>query len=185
MLRSLSHRRSYQVLLALLAVTLCLQAEQSATVFINNEIRIEFGGPFALRDQPGETLYPQHFAKPLQTIDFCKWNPQPPHVQQVSRPRTGFLCELHILPALGESDVLAAVQAAHEQESRKHVRNFRLETVSIGKHRVVRWRFQAGKTRLDHFMLIGKKYNYLFVSSPYGSNGAIEDIISKASFFPS
>ena len=52
----------------------------------------------------------------------------------------------------------------------------------IGGHRVIRWRFQAGKTRLDHYLLIGKKFNYLFVSSPYGSNGAIEELISRTKF---
>lgn len=153
--------------------------------FSNKEIKLDLAGPFAVRDRPGETLYPQHLAKPLQTIDFCKWNPQPPEVQQVSRPERGFLCELHILPAQAESEVLKSVRAAHAAEARKHVRNFRLEAVTIGKHRVARWRFQVGKTRLDHLVLIGKKHNYLFVSSPYGSNGALEDIVSKVRFLPS
>jgi len=152
------------------------------TTFTNAEVSIEFASPFEVRDQPGETLYPQHLTKPRQTIDFCKWYPQPPDVQQVMRPERGFLCELHILPGQSEREVMHTVKTAHEAESRKHVRNFRLETVTIGKHRVVRWRFQVGKTRLDHFILIGKKHNYLFVSSPYGSNGALEDIISKTKF---
>lgn len=154
------------------------------TKFTNEEITVELAGSFAVRDQPGDTLYPQHLPKPLRTIDFCKWNPQPPEVQQVSRPERGFLCELHILPAQNEREVMKTVQAAHEAESRKHVRNFRLAAVSMGGHRVVRWRFQVGKTRLDHFILIGKKYNYLFISSPYGSNGALEDIISNAKLQP-
>lgn len=175
----MSLRLSSRVPFLILAATVCLQAARKLTVFSNDEIRIEFGGEFALRDQPGDTLYPQQIAKPVHTIDFCKWNPQPPEVQQVSRPERGFLCELHILPAQNESQVMKTVQAAHAAENRKHVRNFRLEAISIGNHRVVRWRFQVGKTRLDHFILIGKKYNYLFVSSPYGTNGALEDIIRK------
>jgi hypothetical protein len=168
--------------LALASCFFALSAE--STTFTNADVAIEFAGPFEVRDQPGETLYPQYLAKSLQTVDFCKWSPQPPHVQQVSRPERGFLCELHVLPAQPEGQVLKIVEAAHQAESRKHVRNFRLETVTLGKHRVVRWRFQVGKTRLDHFILIGKRHNYLFVSSPYGSNGAIEEIIRNASFFP-
>jgi hypothetical protein len=167
---------------AIFALSLSQAAAQPAS-FTNKEVAIDFAGPFAVRDQPGATLYPQLLAKPLQTVDFCKWYPAPPEVQQVSRPDRGYLCELHILPAQSERKTFQQVEAAHEAESRKHVRNFRLETVTIGKHRVVRWRFQAGKTRLDHFILIGKKYNYLFVSSPYGSNGSIEEIISKVVLF--
>lgn len=169
-------------LLPILAFCCFARLSQIPTIFSNSELHIDFGAAFAVREKPGLTEYPDHLPQPVQTIDFCPWQPQPPHVQQVSRPERGFLCELHILPAQPEREVLTIVEAAHKAEKRRHVRNFRLESVSVGAHRVVRWRFQVGKTRLDHLILIGKKYNYLFVSSPYGSNGTMEDIIRKVKY---
>ena len=98
------------------------------------------------------------------------------------RPERGFLCELHILPGAIETKAMAQIQSAHSANKERHVRNVRLEATDIGGHRVISWRWQAGKTRLDHYLLIGKKFNYLFVSSPYGSNGAIEELISRTKF---
>ncbi|MFO1479222.1 MAG: hypothetical protein U1F40_03360 [Turneriella sp.] len=155
------------------------------TIFANEEIRIEFRSAFAVRDKPGVTQYPRHLPQPLRSLDFCPWQPQPPDVQQVMRPESGYLCELHILPAQAEKQALEQVTAAHAADTRKYARNLRLEATDIGSHRVIRWRLQMGKTRLDHFLLIGKRYNYLFVSSPYGSHGALEKVIEEAKFFPS
>ena len=151
-------------------------------VYSNEEIRIDFGGQFEPREKPGTTQYPQHLPQPLTTVDFCPWRPQPPEVQQVMRPERGFLCELHILPGAPEAKAMAQIQSAHAGNRERHVRNFWLQVTDIGGHRVIRWRFQAGKTRLDHFLLIGRKFNYLFVSSPYGSNGTIEEILARTKF---
>lgn len=151
-------------------------------VFTNEEIRIDFGGQFEPREKPGKTQYPQYLPQPLTTVDFCPWRPQPPEVQQVMRPERGFLCEMHILPGATEEKAMTQIQSAHAQNKEKHIRNFRLQAIEIDGHRVIRWRFQAGKTRLDHFLLIGRKFNYLFVSSPYGSNGAIEEILARTKF---
>lgn len=151
-------------------------------VFTNEEVQIDFGGQFQRRESPGATLYPHRLPDPLTTVDFCPWRPQPPEVQQVMRPESGYLCELHILPAATEAQALIAVKKAHSHESHKHARNSGLEAFSLGDHRVIRWRWQAGKSRLDHFLLIGKKFNYLFVSSPYGSNGTLEAILTRVQF---
>lgn len=148
-------------------------------VFTNEEISIDFAGQFSLRDKPGKTLYGDYLPQPLTSVDFCPWRPQPPEVQQVMRPERGYLCELHILPFASETQALRAIRNAHAHESHRYARNGDLRTVEIAGHRVIRWRWQAGKSRLDHFLLIGKKFNYLFVSSPYGSNGGIEEIISR------
>lgn len=153
-----------------------------STVFTNDEISVDFAGTFAVRETPGETQYSRHLAKPLQTIDFCKWQPQPPEVQQVMRPERGFLCELHVLPAQTESRALAKIRSAHSAEARQYVRHTGLKAYELAGNRVIRWRFQAGKTRLDHYLLLGKKYHYLFVSSPYGSTGTIEAIIERVKF---
>ncbi|MFO1471183.1 MAG: hypothetical protein U1F27_09115 [Turneriella sp.] len=150
--------------------------------YSNEEIRIDFGGPFAVRERPGTTQYGQHLPQPVTTVDFCVWQPQPPEVQQVMRPERGYLCELHILPPATEAETLGAIEKAFAKDKRKHGSNKGLEAVTLGKHRVIRWRWQAGKSRLDHFLLIGKDFNYLFVSSPYGSNGTLEAILTRVKF---
>ena len=55
----------------------------------------------------------------------------------------------------------------------------KMEIVEIGDKEVLKWRAQNGKTRLDHYVIFGKEYNYLFVSSPYGSSGVIENVIAE------
>lgn len=174
-------RRALIFLMATLSGVIQLSA--SPTVFTDEELRIDFRQAFAVRAKPGTTHYPRHLPQPLRTVDFCPWQPQPPEVQQVTRPENGYLCELHILPGQTEKQAFAQISAAHSVETRKNARKLRLEVADIGPHRVIRWRLRMGKTRLDHFLVIGKRYNYLFVSSPYGSNGAIEKIIAEAKFF--
>lgn len=46
--------------------------------------------------------------------------------------------------------------------------------VMINNIPLLKWRYQAGKTRLDHFLLFGKRQNYLFISSPYSSSKDFE-----------
>lgn len=154
-------------------------AEETVTVYSTAEIRIDFGGPFSIRIEPGATIYRDLFPRPLQTIDFCPWHPQDSEVQQVTRPDTGFLCEMHVLRVKTVAEVMNAVRAASEVKRPDRGKNRDLTYSEIYGLKVIQWRFQAGKTRMDHYMLLGKKYNYLFVSSPYGSNGAIEAVLSQ------
>lgn len=53
----------------------------------------------------------------------------------------------------------------------------KIEIIKIADKKVLKWRAQNGKTRLDHYVVFGTTYNYLFVSSPYGTNGVIENVI--------
>lgn len=170
--------------LPLFAAAVLLKTSIIPLVFTNEEIRIDFGGQFQPREQPGATQYPKHLPQPLRTIDFCAWQPQPPEVQQVMRPERGFLCELHIMPLISEKQVESAVTAAQKQQ-KGLIRHTSAQRIKAGSHPVLRWRFQAGKTRLDHLLLNGKKFSYLFVSSPYGSNGSIEEIIARSTWLES
>ena len=54
---------------------------------------------------------------------------------------------------------------------------FEFEKLKINGQKVLKWRYTYGKTRLDHYLVGGRKMIYLFVSSPFGSNGNIENII--------
>jgi len=95
------------------------------------------------------------------------------------RPENGFLCELHILPFQTNSTALEIIQSASKEKraDRSGIQN--LTSEKLYGFDVIRWRFQTGKTRLDHYLLIGKKHNYLFISSPYGSHGSMEGILSR------
>jgi len=91
----------------------------------------------------------------VRTADFCQWQPQLPGVQRVTRPESGFLCALHVLPARGEQTLEKAVRAAVASKHERYQRSLNLLAETIAGHRVLRWRFQAAKTRLDHFPIAG------------------------------
>ncbi|MFO1524754.1 MAG: hypothetical protein U1F16_02140 [Turneriella sp.] len=169
--------------LPLFAAAVLLKTSIIPLVFTNEEIRIDFGGQFQPREQPGATQYPATCYNRCVQSTLCAWQPQPPEVQQVMRPERGFLCELHIMPLISEKQVESAVTAAQKQQ-KGLIHDIRAAHV-MDPHPVLRWRFQAGKTRLDHFLLNGKKFSYLFVSSPYGSNGSIEEIIARSTWLES
>lgn len=148
-------------------------------LYSNTEIEIDFGGPFQVRIEPGSTVYRDALARPLQSVDFCRWQQQDPEVQQISRPESGFLCEMHILHPRSVNAWMTAIRAAAVAKRTDRGKTFDLTYSEIHGLRVIQWRFQAGKTRLDHYILMGKKYHYLFISSPYGSNGAIEEVLAR------
>jgi len=88
------------------------------------------------------------------------------------------LSSLYILPNISTIEFL--------EELKSYVKNHppytivrKIENVEIGGKKVQKFRVQNGKTRLDHYVIYGKEYNYLFVSSPYGSNGVIEEVIAE------
>jgi hypothetical protein len=162
------------------ALLLCLTANFFAvetTVFTTAEIRVDFAGPFNVRIEPGATVYRDLFPRPLQTVDFCQWQAQDPEVQQISRPETGYLCEMHVLHVRSAQDIMSAVRKSTETKRADRATNRDLTYSEIHGLKVISWRFQAGKTRLDHYLLLGNKYNYLFISSPYGSHGTIESVL--------
>jgi len=156
-----------------------LLAADQATIFSNAEIDIDFGGPYSVRIEPGSTVYRDLLTRPLQTIDFCAWQPQDPEVQQVTKPEGGYLCELHLLHPRSVADWMKAVRTAGEKKRPDRGKTRDLTFIEIHGLRVITWRFQAGKSRLDHYLVLGKKYHYLFISSPYGSNGTIEGILQR------
>lgn len=162
-----------------LLFTRAITAADHATIYSNAEIRVDFAGPFSVRIEPGATVYRDLFPRPLQTVDFCRWQPQDPEVQQVSRPETGYLCEMHILHVQSVAEIMAAVRKSSENKRPDRGTNRNLTYSEFHGLKVIQWRFQVGKSRLDHYLVLGKAYNYLFVSSPYGSNGAIEEILLR------
>jgi len=62
----------------LLALNLALTAGLAKTVFSDEEITVDFGELFAVRQKPGKVFYAKFLPKPLSTVDFCAWQPAPP-----------------------------------------------------------------------------------------------------------
>ncbi|MCX7632815.1 MAG: hypothetical protein N2Z22_05740 [Turneriella sp.] len=148
--------------------------------YSDEELELDLGGEYQLSAVPREVPYPQLFPPPVRTVEFCAWQPQPEHEQQVLRPKSGFLCALYVLPPTPQlrkrEELRVALAAAQNARPSKET----LKEEKLGPHRVWRWRQRQGKSRFDYFLLFGKKYDYLFRSSPYGSEGKIEAIIATA-----
>lgn len=163
----------------LLLVTGGMSLSAGDFVFSDGEIRVDFRQRFSVAPSAKGIPYGDYLAKPLQLIEFCPFQPQDPEVQQVGPSESGFLCELYKMPLENAETALELVQNASKVKRKDHGIFRNVEVVKLRDLKVVRWRFQVGKTRLDHFLVIGKKHNYLFVSSAYGSNGSIEEILAR------
>jgi hypothetical protein len=83
------------------------------------------------------------------------------------------LSSLYILPKMSRRKLKVEIESYVKKHPPFHIS----EKLKLGNKKVYKWRIQSGKTRLDHYVFFGNEYNYLFVSSPYGSNGVIENVI--------
>ncbi|MCH2042561.1 MAG: hypothetical protein MK212_00350 [Saprospiraceae bacterium] len=95
------------------------------------------------------------------------------------QPSFGNLASLYILPKISEKKIRQLV-SQYVQE----LDGFQLTKIpvreQIGKHTVWKWRYQSGKSRYDHFLVLGENLNYLFVSSAYSAgNGGLEKMIKN------
>lgn len=145
-------------------------------VFQNGEIKVTFPETgYAVKDKPATGT--GYFAGYTTRIRFCRQPYQPPHVQQV-RSEDGWLCTFYILPPLAEAEVRAEIlRQKGKLESITYQKENGIGKETIKGHQVLVWRMQAGKTRLDHFLVLGPKHNYLFVSSPYGDGESTRKVV--------
>lgn len=87
--------------------------------------------------------------------------------------------ELYIMPKISVKKLKREIEK-HVKKRSHYIVSEKLKKTKIGNNNGLKWRIQiGGKTRLDHYIFFGNDYDYLFVSSPYGSNGTVENIISK------
>lgn len=117
-------------------------------------------------------------------LKFCKQPRQPAYVQQVYSD-DGWLCHFYELPALKPEQIKPLILKRRTQSVRITYR----QKAGIGEetykgHPLLVWREQAGKTRLDHFLVVGPAHNYLFVSSPYGDGEMIRNVLNTLNFLP-
>ncbi len=160
----------------LMSFSMSAQQTSKQMVYKNNEIQITFPGEYKIDD---DKKYHKvgYFSATTEHIQFCKQEPQPEYVQQVYS-ESGFLCSMYILPLIDLEELKKEIKTAFApKKALASLSDF--EEISLKGHSVVKWRYQIGKTRLDHYMLRTKNNYYLFISSPYGSNGYIEKIITN------
>jgi len=112
-------------------------------------------------------------------VKFCKQPELPPEVQQVMS-EDGWLCELTILQKIFAEDIKEEIAELYPTATYEGEPGIGKET--INGREVFVWREQYGKTRLDHFLLLGDVEDYHFVSSPYGDGDTIRTIIQGMSF---
>ena len=87
-----------------------------------------------------------------------------------------YLSSLYIMPKMSMKKLKEEIELYVGRHSLFQIVH-KIQEIIIGDKTVLKWRAQNGKTRLDHYVVFGKDYNYLFVSSPYGTNGVIENVI--------
>jgi len=169
-------RLKLTITLMVIFITTSLFAQQTTNkmIFKNDEIQITFPGEYKI-DDVKEYHKTGYFSKSIEHIQFCKQEPQPEYVQQVYS-ESGYLCSMYILPQIEQIELEKEIKKVFEPKKALASLS-ELEKLTINEHAVLKWRYQIGKTRLDHYMLRTKNNYYLFISSPYGSNGYIEDII--------
>ena len=86
------------------------------------------------------------------------------------------LSSLYVMPKMSIKNIQEELKAYVKKHPPYQISEI-LKKIKIGNKIGLKWRVQNGKTRLDHYLFFGTNNNYLFVSSPYGSNGVIENVI--------
>jgi len=131
------------------------------------EYRLDNNNPF------NENNY---FSTYIKIIEFCPTINLPSHMQQV-QSKSGWLCKLYILPGTSKDNAIDSIKNCHKFH--KHSYQSETEEIVIKNKQILKWRYEIGKTRLDHYLVFGIKDNYLFISSPYGEHGEIVSLIEN------
>lgn len=152
-------------------------------LFKNDEIEVTFPEDgFAsqkIEKEKGEKYLSQYSTY----LKFCKQPEQPPYVQQVYSA-DGWLCAFYILPPWDVDKIKQDLLSGLDKYDQ--IRYQEQETIGeeiINGNKVLVWRHRRGKTRLDKFLVLGKKHHYLFVSSPYGDGDKIRQIVETVKLF--
>lgn len=163
---------SLAILLALPAM-----AEPSERLYRAPDFEVTFPeGGYAAKPLP-DTETAGYFRQYDLHIKFCRQPALPPHVQQV-RSEDGWLCSFYRLPPLGAGAARAEILARKPEQTT--ISYAKAEGIGTEAHQdlpMLVWREQSGKTRLDHFLVLGPRHNYLFVSSPYGDGDRIREVL--------
>ncbi len=92
-----------------------------------------------------------------------------------------YLSAIYILPNITIKELLKEIEIYAERNQPTKLYG-EIEEVIIGNHKVLKWLLRNGKTRIHHYVVFGKKHNYLFASSPYGNYNLLEIAIENFRF---
>ena len=149
-------------------------------IFDNGEVTLSFAPGGFIITKLDKTPDPKnYFNRHKYLVKFNRVKPQPAYVQQVSSS-DGWLSELRVLPKENMDKLIEDIPGMYP--ANKYARLTEVTMVNVNKHKVLRWKYQIGKTRLQHFLVLGGKHNYLFISSPYGETESILALIRKMSY---
>jgi len=88
----------------------------------------------------------------------------------------GYLSTLYIYPAIEKASLLAEIEKAFKPENLS-VSYRKVNEVKFGDLKVLNWRTQNKKNRFEYYLVLGKIHNYLFISTPYGEQEYIENVL--------
>ncbi|MCP4354588.1 MAG: hypothetical protein GY793_02930 [Proteobacteria bacterium] len=153
---------------------------EAITKYSNEEVSIEFNEKILIKKPGFDKPEQSYFATAISLVKFNKIKMQEGNIQQVTPGKDGYLSKMFILPYRSPEFVkeilgkITLMKKKHEQYIPFSMESSEKQTMG--------WRYQVGKLSFDHYVVFGKKYNYLFISSPYGSNGAIEKVIKSMNY---
>ena len=148
--------------------------------FSNEEVIINFvPDGYLVKKVNNKIFNNDYFNKYNKFFKFCKMSPLPEYMQQPSSS-DGWFCHFYVLPYEPEDKVKSFIPSMYQKN--RFSRKFEVKTIKINKFNVLRWRYQIGKTRLEHFLVLGNQYNYLFISSPYGESSRVLQVIRTMRF---
>ncbi|MCP3924640.1 MAG: hypothetical protein GY714_18855 [Desulfobacterales bacterium] len=153
---------------------------EAITKYSNEEVSIEFNEKILIKEPGFDKPEQPYFATAISLVKFNKVKIQEGNIQQVIPGKDGYLSKMFILPYRSPEFVkeilgkITLMKKKHEQYVPFSMESSEKQTMG--------WRYQVGKLTFDHYMVFGKKYNYLFISSHYGSTGAIEKVIRIMSY---
>ncbi len=171
------------------------QNEEKNMVFKNNEIEIKFPGSFQeVNDKTfgntiGETYEKGYFLDFEQKILFHEDDQEKFYTTDDGEiiptqhvvTSSGYLSDLYIYPAINKQSLIKEIEKAFEPKDSKF--NFRKhKEIKIGKLKLLNWRTEYYKNRFEYYMVLGETYFYLFVSTPYGEQEYIENILRVVKF---
>ncbi|MDH5680811.1 MAG: hypothetical protein OEZ36_04430 [Spirochaetota bacterium] len=177
--------RKSLISLALVFGVICLSftisfSSEREMIFDNGEVILSFAPDGFITTLLKKTPDPKnYFNRYKYLVKFHRVKPQPAYVQQVSS-EDGWLSELRVLPKENMDKLIEDIPGMYPPN--KYARLTEVRLINVKKFKVLNWKHQIGKTRLQHFLVLGRKHNYLFISSPYGETESILALIRKMSY---
>lgn len=188
-------KQIFLISIILTSTILFAQKTKKQMVFQNEEIKIMFPGSFmeaeesqfwSITNKEYTKGYFHNFSKKIRFHEdrqqkYYETEDGQRIVTQHVVSSDNYLSSMFIYPYMDEKELLKEIEKAFSPND-PYVSYRKVEKKKIEDVVFLNWRMQRGKSRLEHFLVLGKKHNYLFISTPYGEQEYIEGIISVIEF---